>query len=90
MLMGQMSTVYGMWTLEVLSFMKGQDILLLYKMASLKVQEENLLESMEPESRSSPTQALPSERYSLRPLSASIGLSKSEVSNSMVRGRLIN
>jgi len=85
--MGQVSTVYGMWTLEVLSFMKGQDILLLYKMASLQVQEKNLLESMEPESRSSPAPALPSERYSLRALSASIGLSKSEVSNSMARCR---
>ncbi|WP_181432102.1 MarR family transcriptional regulator [Pseudomonas jessenii] len=134
-----------MWTLEVFDFMKSQDILLLFKMASLHAQEENLYGVMESESNSntvedllklqpihltaggrvgqplvtyandeetvfrrqefdallgdeggwegwsqtvsSPPLASWSEGYSLRALSASLGLSKSEVSNSMVRCR---
>ncbi|MGH8329867.1 MAG: MarR family transcriptional regulator, partial [Pseudomonas sp.] len=36
-----------MWTLGVSSFMKSQDILLLFKMASLHAQEENLFGRME-------------------------------------------
>lgn len=126
--------------------MKGQDILLLFKMASLHAQEENLYGLMESESNSktvegllepqpihltaggragqplvtsssgteetvfqrqefdssfgdedewegwsepvpSPVLASWSESYSLRALSASLGLSKSEVSNSIARCR---
>jgi hypothetical protein len=138
---------YGMWTLEVFGFMKSQDILLLFKMASLHAQEENLYGLMESESNSntvegllkpqqihrmtaggrvgqplvtypadgeetvfhrqeldsplgdengwegwsdplpSPPLASWSEGYSLRALSASLGLSKSEVSNSIARCR---
>lgn len=125
--------------------MKSQDILLLFKMASLHAQEENLYGQMESESNSdtvagllrpqgisrmtagrpagqppvtdsseaivfhrqelgsplsddngwegwsdpvaSPPLASWSESYSLRALSASLGLSKSEISNSMARCR---
>jgi hypothetical protein len=136
-----------MWTLGVSSFMKSQDVLLLFKMASLHAQEENLFGKMESESNSNrveellkpqqinrmPTggrvgeslatyltggedmvfhrrefdsplgeedewegwsESVPSapltgwsEAYSLRALSASLGLSKSEISNSMARCR---
>lgn len=145
--MRQVSTFYGMWTLEVLSLMKSQDILLLFKLASLHAQEENLLGEMEVESNSDrieellkpyaisrmtaggrvgeplviystdgedtvfhrreinspfadgqgwegwaepasdPPLASWSDRYSLRALSASLGLSKSEVSNALARCR---
>lgn len=145
--MRQVSTFYGMWTLGVLVFMKSQDILLLFKIASLHAQEENLLGRMESESNSNrveellkpqqinrmtaegrvgqplatypandevtvfhrqeldatfvdeegwegwsePVASTPlaswSEGYSLRALSASLGLSKSEVSNSIARCR---
>jgi len=123
--------------------MKSQDILLLFKMASLHAQEENLFGSMESESNSAAVEALLapedvhrftpgapvgpyphelepdeiifqrsgpsadmndewqgwsdpapsspyaswSEHYSLRALSASLGLSKSEVSNAIARCR---
>ncbi len=146
--MRKVSTFYGMWTLGVLSFMKSQDILLLFKMASLHAQEENLLGVMESESNSNrveellkpyvvsqmtaggrvgqplvtystdgedtvfrrqdfdsplddeagwegwsepvavPPLASWSEGYSLRALSAALGLSKSEVSNSIARCRV--
>ena len=144
--MRQVSTFYGMWTLGVSCFMKSQDILLLFKMASLHAQEENLFGRMESQSNSNtveellkPTQInlraggrvgqplvtypadgeeavfrrqefdsslgedngwegwlepVPSapltswsEGYSLRALSASLGLSKSEISNSIARCR---
>ena len=145
--MRQVSTFYGMWTLGVLVFMKSQDILLLFKIASLHAQEENLFGRMESESNSNrveellkpqpinrmtaegrmgqPLATYPandeatvfhrqefdttfveeegwegwsesvastpltswSEGYSLRALSASLGLSKSEVSNSIARCR---
>jgi hypothetical protein len=145
--MRQVSTFYGMWTLGVLVFMKSQDILLLFKIASLHAQEENLFGRMESESNSNrveellkpqqinrmtaegrvgqplatypandevtvfhrqeldatfvdeegwegwsePVASTPlaswSEGYSLRALSASLGLSKSEVSNSIARCR---
>jgi hypothetical protein len=67
--------------------MKGQDILLLFKIASLYAQGEARPGSMALESPPSSAQVLPSDSYSLRGLSASIGLSKSEVSNSMARCR---
>ncbi|MDN4546538.1 MarR family transcriptional regulator [Pseudomonas sp. C32] len=136
-----------MWTARLFEFMKGQDILLLFKMASLHAQEERLFGRMESETIANLAEALlepsvspsmgagdpvgralaahnpdpedtvyrvqefdtpmgdadkwegwsdaaPSspvsswnERYSLRALSASLGLSKSEVSNSMARCR---
>jgi len=144
--MRQVSTFYGMWTLEVFNLMKSQDILLLFKLASLHAQEENLLSEMEVESNSDrveellkpyaisrmtaggrvgeplvtystdgedtvfhrreinspfadgqgwegwepasdPPLASWSDRYSLRALSASLGLSKSEVSNALARCR---
>lgn len=144
--MGVMSTFYGMWTSGVEGLMKSQDILLLFKMASLHAQEENLFGRMESESNSNevedllkpqamyrvttgeqvgqplvtypddqetvfqrndfdsalgdedgwegwsdpvPSSPLTSwgENYSLRALSASLGLSKSEISNSLARCR---
>ena len=56
--MRQVSTFYGMWTFGVFSFMKSQDILLLFKMASLHAQEENLFGQMELESNSSMVEEL--------------------------------
>ena len=56
--MRQVSTFYGMWTLGVSSFMKSQDILLLFKMASLHAQEENLFGQMESESNSNMVEEL--------------------------------
>jgi hypothetical protein len=47
-----------MWTLGVSSFMKSQDILLLFKMASLHAQEENLSGQMESESNSNMVEEL--------------------------------
>ncbi|MBF4556270.1 MarR family transcriptional regulator [Pseudomonas sp. p50] len=135
-----------MWTLGVFSFMKSQDILLLFKMASLHAQEENLSGKMESEASSNtveemlkpskihltpggragqslatylaegeeavfqrrafdsslgeedgwegwsePVLSLPltswSDAYSLRALSVSLGISKSEISNSLARCR---
>ncbi len=111
--------------------MKSQDIVLLFKMASLNAQEENIFDSMDPVSNSAGVEPRPlasypnglepdaiilqgrdlastnandeweswsdptpsaslgswSEHYSLRALSASLGLSKSEVSNAMARCR---
>lgn len=146
--MRQVSTLYGMWTLGVFSIVKSQDILLLFKLASLHAQEENLYGVMESEpnlnafegllkpqqvnrmaggarvdeplvsylndsdatafhrqaldsplneeedgwegwsdSVPSPPMASWSEGYSLRALSASLGISKSEISNSLARCR---
>ncbi|QVW26784.1 MarR family transcriptional regulator [Pseudomonas hormoni] len=136
-----------MWTLGVFSIVKSQDILLLFKLASLHAQEENLYGAMESESNSnavegllkpqqvnrmtagarvseplatypndseatvfrrqafdsplsdedgwegwsdpapSPPLASWSEGYSLRALSASLGISKSEISNAISRCR---
>lgn len=39
----KVSTFHGMWTDGIFTRMKSQDILLLFKMASLYAQEENLL-----------------------------------------------
>jgi hypothetical protein len=47
-----------MWTLGVSSFMKSQGILLLFKMASLHAQEENLFGQMESESNSNMVEEL--------------------------------
>jgi hypothetical protein len=47
-----------MWTLGVHGFMKSQDILLLFKMASLHAQEENLVGKMEFESNSNTVEEL--------------------------------
>lgn len=61
--------------------MKGQDVLLLFKMASLQTQKEVNDE------QDSPALERWSDRYSLRSLSDSLGISKSEVSNSIIRCR---
>lgn len=60
--------------------MKSQDILLLFKITSLEVQENSLRLQVD-ETATAP------EQYSLRALSAALGLSKSEVSNSLSRCR---
>lgn len=154
----KVSTNHGMWTSRTFTRMKSQDILLLFKMASLYAQEENLLIDNEqldravesamqapdweynrtgrflrpsgpeyPDTDSAPALSYSnvakearlilmageswegwtdpvepgdaarsswSDRYSVRALSASLGLSKSEVSNAMGRcresGLLIN
>lgn len=102
--MRQVSTFYGMWTLGVLSIVKSQDILLLFKLASLHAQEENLYGVNHSQAFGSPlseedgwegwSEPVPSpplaswnEGYSLRALSASLGISKSEISNAMARCR---
>ncbi len=139
-----MSTYYGMWTSRDLTAVKSQDILLMYKMASLHAQEEvsptgsqtvawgglsqiDLLPddySPEPRFITSPpperswdnlevaikriidadsfqwegwdadddapqkrTAAKWEDRYTLRALAESLGLSKSEISNSIARCR---
>lgn len=76
-----MSTFHGMWTLGRSAIMKGQDVLLLFKMASLQTQKEVNDE------QDSPALERWSDRYSLRSLSDSLGISKSEVSNSIIRCR---
>nr|WP_224791405.1 MarR family transcriptional regulator [Pseudomonas fluorescens] len=93
-----------MWTLGVFRIVKSQDILLLFKLASLRAQEENLYgvnhsqafdsplnEEDGWEGWSDPVPSPPmaswSESYSLRALSASLGISKSEISNSIARCR---
>lgn len=139
-----MSTFYGIWTARDLALVKSQDILLMYKMASLHAQEEvsptssqtvawsglsqiDLLPddySPEPKLITSPppekswdnlevaikriidadsfqwegwdadddtpqqrTAAKWEDRYTLRALAESLGLSKSEISNSIARCR---
>lgn len=60
--------------------MKSQDILLLFKMVSIETREEH------PDAGPEGDTAI-SDQYTLRSLSASIGLSKSEVSNAIARCR---